>query len=79
MAVPYVGSVTTVDLPPSLGPRVASACACDAPVATTAYEIGQVGIETTIVMPGGFTTGATHAPRGRRGRARPPAPNSAAA
>ncbi len=58
----YVGSTTTVDVPPFLAPYVASKSAGDALAATTAYEVGQFGIETSIVMPGAFTSGTEHFP-----------------
>ena len=58
----YVGSTTTVVVPPFLGPYVASKFAFDALAQTTAYEVGQFGIETTIVMPGAFTSGTEHFP-----------------
>jgi NAD(P)-dependent dehydrogenase (short-subunit alcohol dehydrogenase family) len=58
----YVGSTSTVDVPPFLGPYVASKCAFDALATTTAYEVSQFGIETTIVMPGAFTRGTEHFP-----------------
>lgn len=58
----YVGSTTTVSVPPFLGPYVASKFAFDALAHTTAYEVSQFGIETTIVMPGAFTKGTAHFP-----------------
>ncbi len=33
---------------------------------TTAYEVGQFGIETTISMPGAFTQGTSHFPNASR-------------
>ncbi|RBQ16817.1 oxidoreductase [Spongiactinospora rosea] len=56
----YVGSTTSVVVPPFLGPYVASKFAADALAQVTAYEVGQFGIETTIVMPGPFTQGTDH-------------------
>ena len=56
----YVGSTTTVSVPPFLGPYVASKFAFDALAQTTAYEVSQFGIETVIVMPGAFTHGTEH-------------------
>jgi NAD(P)-dependent dehydrogenase (short-subunit alcohol dehydrogenase family) len=53
----YVGSTTSAVVPPFLGPYVASKFAFDALAMTTAYEVSQFGIETTIVMPGPFTQG----------------------
>jgi NAD(P)-dependent dehydrogenase (short-subunit alcohol dehydrogenase family) len=58
----YVGSTSTISVPPFLGPYVASKAAFDALAHTTAYEVGQFGIETTIVMPGAFTKGTEHYP-----------------
>jgi NAD(P)-dependent dehydrogenase (short-subunit alcohol dehydrogenase family) len=71
----YVGSTTSVLLPPFLGPYVASKIAADALAQVTAYEVNQFGIETSIVMPGPFTHGtehyanASHAGDGERSRA----------
>ncbi len=58
----YVGSTSSVVVPPFLAPYVASKSAGDALAATTAYEVGRFGIETTIVMPGAFTSGTEHFP-----------------
>lgn len=58
----YVGSTTSVVVPPFMGPYVASKTAADALAQVTAYEVGQFGIETTIVMPGPFTEGTEHFP-----------------
>ena len=58
----YIGSTTTVDVPPFMAPYVASKAAFDALAQTTAYEVNQFGIETTIVMPGAFTRGTDHFP-----------------
>ncbi|MGT2425834.1 SDR family NAD(P)-dependent oxidoreductase [Amnibacterium kyonggiense] len=58
----YIGSTTTVSVPPFLGPYVASKFAFDAIAQVTAYEVGQFGIETVIVMPGAFTSGTEHFP-----------------
>jgi NAD(P)-dependent dehydrogenase (short-subunit alcohol dehydrogenase family) len=58
----YVGSTTSVVAPPFLGPYVASKTAADSLATVTAYEVGQLGIETTIVMPGPFTQGTEHFP-----------------
>ncbi|MFF9286578.1 SDR family oxidoreductase [Streptomyces griseosporeus] len=62
----YVGSTTSVVVPPFLGPYVASKFAADALAQVTAYEVGQFGIETTIVMPGPFTQGTEHFPNAGR-------------
>ncbi|MEU6603333.1 SDR family NAD(P)-dependent oxidoreductase [Streptomyces flaveolus] len=58
----YVGSTTSVVVPPFLGPYAASKFAADALAQVTAYEVSQFGIETTIVMPGPFTRGTEHFP-----------------
>jgi NAD(P)-dependent dehydrogenase (short-subunit alcohol dehydrogenase family) len=58
----YVGSTTTVSMPPFLGPYVASKAAFDALAQETGYEVSQFGIETTIIMPGAFTRGTEHFP-----------------
>jgi NAD(P)-dependent dehydrogenase (short-subunit alcohol dehydrogenase family) len=58
----YVGSTTSIVIPPFLGPYVASKIAADALAQVTAYEVGRFGIETTIVMPGPFTQGTEHFP-----------------
>jgi NAD(P)-dependent dehydrogenase (short-subunit alcohol dehydrogenase family) len=58
----YVGSTTTVSMPPFLGPYVASKAAFDALAQETSYEVSQLGIETTIIMPGAFTRGTEHFP-----------------
>jgi NAD(P)-dependent dehydrogenase (short-subunit alcohol dehydrogenase family) len=58
----YVGSTTTVSMPPFLAPYVASKAAFDALAQTTGYEASQFGIETVIVMPGAFTHGTEHFP-----------------
>lgn len=58
----YVGSTTTVVVPPFLGPYVASKFAFDALAMVTAYEVSQFGVETTIIMPGAFTQGTEHFP-----------------
>jgi NAD(P)-dependent dehydrogenase (short-subunit alcohol dehydrogenase family) len=62
----YVGSTTSVVVPPFLGPYVASKFAADALAQVTAYEVGQLGIETTVVMPGPFTQGTEHFPNADR-------------
>ncbi|MEV5155658.1 SDR family oxidoreductase [Streptomyces werraensis] len=62
----YIGSTTSVVLPPFLAPYVASKAAFDALARTTAYEVGQFGIESTIVMPGPFTSGTEHFPKATR-------------
>jgi NAD(P)-dependent dehydrogenase (short-subunit alcohol dehydrogenase family) len=58
----YIGSTSTVDVPPFLGPYVASKFAFDALAQVTSYEANHFGIETVIVMPGPFTSGTEHFP-----------------
>jgi NAD(P)-dependent dehydrogenase (short-subunit alcohol dehydrogenase family) len=58
----YVGSTTSVVVPPFMGPYVASKSAADALAQVTSYEVNPFGIETTIVMPGPFTQGTEHFP-----------------
>jgi NAD(P)-dependent dehydrogenase (short-subunit alcohol dehydrogenase family) len=58
----YVGSTTLVVVPPFMGPYVAAKFAVDALAQVTAYEVGQLGIETTIVTSGPFTHGTEHFP-----------------
>jgi NAD(P)-dependent dehydrogenase (short-subunit alcohol dehydrogenase family) len=62
----YVGSTTSVSVPPFLGPYVTSKFAFDALATVTSYEVSQFGIETTIVMPGAFTHGTEHFPNATR-------------
>jgi NAD(P)-dependent dehydrogenase (short-subunit alcohol dehydrogenase family) len=56
----WVGSTTTVTIPPFLGPYAVSKAAMDSLAVATSYEVAPFGIETTIVMPGAFTTGTEH-------------------
>lgn len=62
----YVGSTILVTTPPFLGPYVASKAAFDALAVVTSYEVSQLGIETTIVMPGAITQGTSHFPNASR-------------
>lgn len=62
----YVGSTTSIDMPPFLGPYVVSKSAFDTLAQVTSYEVSQFGIETTIVMPGAFTRGTQHFPNASR-------------
>ena len=62
----YVGSTTTVSVPPFLGPYVASKFAFDGLAQVTSYEANHFGIETVIVMPGAFTEGTEHFPNAGR-------------
>lgn len=65
-ALIYVGSTTLVVVPPFMGPYVASKFAVDALAQATSYEVGQFGIETTIVTSGPFLTGTEHFPNASR-------------
>jgi len=62
----YMGSTTTVVVPPFMGPYVASKFAFDALAQVTSYEANHFGIETVIVMPGPFTQGTEHFPNAGR-------------
>jgi NAD(P)-dependent dehydrogenase (short-subunit alcohol dehydrogenase family) len=62
----YVGSTTSVTTPPFLGPYVVSKAAMDSLALVTSYEVGPLGIETVIVMPGAFTQGTDHFPKAGR-------------
>lgn len=62
----YVGSTTSVTTPPFLGPYVVSKAAMDFLALVTSYEVGPLGIETVIVMPGAFTQGTDHFPKAGR-------------
>jgi NAD(P)-dependent dehydrogenase (short-subunit alcohol dehydrogenase family) len=57
----YIGSTTTPVPPPFMAPYATSKAAGDLLAQTTAYEISQLGIETTIVMPGALPEGTNHA------------------
>jgi NAD(P)-dependent dehydrogenase (short-subunit alcohol dehydrogenase family) len=46
--------------PPYLGPYFAAKAAMDSLAATYALELARFGIETSIIMPGSFTTGTRH-------------------
>ncbi len=62
----YVGSTTSITTPPFLGPYVVSKAAMDYLALATSYEVGPLGIETVIVMPGAFTQGTDHFPKAGR-------------
>ena len=62
----YVGSTTSITTPPFLGPYVVSKAAMDYLALVTSYEVGPLGIETVIVMPGAFTEGTDHFPKAGR-------------
>jgi NAD(P)-dependent dehydrogenase (short-subunit alcohol dehydrogenase family) len=48
--------------PPFLGPYAAAKAAMDSLAVTLSYELARFGIETSIVVPGAFTTGTQHFP-----------------
>jgi NAD(P)-dependent dehydrogenase (short-subunit alcohol dehydrogenase family) len=57
----WVGSSSTRGgTPPYLGPYFAAKAAEDSLAVTYAAEVARFGIETTIVVPGAFTTGTNH-------------------
>jgi NAD(P)-dependent dehydrogenase (short-subunit alcohol dehydrogenase family) len=57
----WVGSTSTRGgTPPYLGPYFAAKAAMDALAVSYAAEVARFGIETTIVVPGAFTTGTNH-------------------
>lgn len=57
----WVGSSSTRGgTPPYLGPYFAAKAAMDALAASYALEVARFGIETTIVVPGSFTSGTSH-------------------
>jgi NAD(P)-dependent dehydrogenase (short-subunit alcohol dehydrogenase family) len=57
----WVGSSSTRGgTPPFLGPYFAAKAAEDSVAVTYAAELARFGIETTIVVPGAFTTGTNH-------------------
>lgn len=57
----WVGSSSTRGgTPPFLGPYVAAKAAMDALAVSYAGELARWGVETTIIVPGSFTTGTNH-------------------
>jgi NAD(P)-dependent dehydrogenase (short-subunit alcohol dehydrogenase family) len=48
--------------PPFLGPYAAAKAAMDSLAVTMAYELARFNIETSIVVPGAFTSGTNHFP-----------------
>ncbi|SEN05300.1 SDR family NAD(P)-dependent oxidoreductase [Actinacidiphila rubida] len=57
----WVGSTSTRGgTPPYLGPYFAAKAAMDALAASYSLEVARFGIETTIVVPGSFTSGTNH-------------------
>lgn len=67
----WVGSTTVRGgFPPFMGPYAAAKAAMDSLAVTMSYELARFGIETSIVVPGAFTSGTAHFPNaaGRRMR-----------
>ena len=59
--VVWVGSTSTRGgTPPYLGPYFAAKAAMDSLAVTYAAEVARFGIDTTIVVPGAFTSGTNH-------------------
>ena len=59
----WVGSSSTRGgTPPFLGPYFAAKAAMDALAVSYAAELAPWGIETTIMVPGAFTSGTNHSP-----------------
>ena len=63
----WVGSTSTRGgTPPYIGPYFAAKAAMDSLAVTYAAEIARFGIDTTIVVPGAFTSGTNHFARSGR-------------
>ncbi|CAM2153438.1 Oxidoreductase [Pararobbsia alpina] len=61
--VVWISSTTTKGgFPPFMGPYGAAKAAMDSLAVTLAYELVRFGIETSIVVPGAFTSGTDHFP-----------------
>ena len=57
----WIGSTTTRGgFPPFLGPYAAAKAAMDSLAVTMSFELARFGIETSIVVPGAFTSGTDH-------------------
>ena len=57
----WIGSTTTRGgFPPFLGPYAAAKAAMDSLAVTMSWELARFGIETSIVVPGAFTSGTDH-------------------
>lgn len=59
----WVGSGTTRAVPPFLAPYTAAKAAFDSYAESMAWDVGQYGIETTILMPGVCFDGTEHFPK----------------
>jgi NAD(P)-dependent dehydrogenase (short-subunit alcohol dehydrogenase family) len=55
-------STTKGGFPPFMGPYGAAKAAMDSLAVTLAYELARFGVETSIVVPGAFTSGTDHFP-----------------
>ena len=59
----WVSSTTTRGgYPPFMGPYAAAKAAMDSIAVTMSYELARFGVETSIVVPGAFTSGTAHFP-----------------
>ncbi len=56
----WVGSGTSMVVPPFLAPYTAAKAAMDSFAESVSVEVARYGIETSIVMPGPFTQGTAH-------------------
>jgi len=55
-------STTRGGYPPFMGPYAAAKAAMDSLAVTMSYELARFGVETSIVVPGAFTSGTAHFP-----------------
>jgi NAD(P)-dependent dehydrogenase (short-subunit alcohol dehydrogenase family) len=55
-------STTRGGYPPFMGPYAAAKAAMDSIAVTMSYELARFGVETSIVVPGAFTSGTAHFP-----------------
>ena len=62
----WVGSGTSMVVPPFLAPYTAAKAAMDSLAESVSVEVARYGIETSIVMPGPFTQGTEHFPNAAR-------------
>ena len=62
----WVGSGTSMVVPPFLAPYTAAKAAMDSLAESISVEVARYGIETSIVMPGPFTQGTEHFPNAAR-------------
>ncbi|MGF7137022.1 NAD(P)-dependent dehydrogenase (short-subunit alcohol dehydrogenase family) [Paraburkholderia sp. EB58] len=59
----WISSTTTKGgFPPFMGPYGAAKAALDSLAVTLSYELARFGVETSIVVPGAFTSGTDHFP-----------------